>query len=90
MPGTFGRCIPMGDCYFFKHTIDINNCWMVAPKANLTSQLNLTLELDVLNMAMKSSTKKEQVTFIQKKRILSGNEKVIDLWFYFSSLIMFK
>lgn len=62
-PGTFGTCIPMGDCYLFKHTIDINNCWMVVPKAKLSSQ-NLTLEVDVFNMAMESLTKKRQVKLI--------------------------
>ncbi|CAG2241822.1 Mast/stem cell growth factor receptor kita,Tyrosine-protein kinase transforming protein kit,Mast/stem cell growth factor receptor Kit,Vascular endothelial growth factor receptor 2,Tyrosine-protein kinase receptor Tie-1,Vascular endothelial growth factor receptor kdr-like,Vascular endothelial growth factor receptor 3,Platelet-derived growth factor receptor alpha,Vascular endothelial growth factor receptor 1 [Mytilus edulis] len=60
-PGTFGTCIPMGDCYLFKHTIDINNCWMVVPKAKLSSQ-NLTLEVDVFNMAMESLTKKRQIS----------------------------
>ncbi|CAG2212268.1 unnamed protein product [Mytilus edulis] len=53
----------INDNYFksakVKHSLDINNCWMVVPKANLPSQ-NLTLEIDVFNMAMQSSTKRHQ------------------------------
>ncbi|XP_071137082.1 uncharacterized protein [Mytilus edulis] len=76
--GTLGNCIPMGDCYFFKHTIDINNCWMVVPKAKLSSQ-NLTLEVDVFNMAMKSTTKRKQISNLMQFRGMESYSGPINL-----------
>ncbi|XP_069122178.1 uncharacterized protein [Argopecten irradians] len=57
-----GDCSSDGECYYFYHQFEINNCWFKVPKDELQTQVT-NIDIEVFNSAMLSSIARFQVVF---------------------------
>ncbi|XP_021363702.1 uncharacterized protein LOC110456947 isoform X2 [Mizuhopecten yessoensis] len=66
-----GACTSDGECYYFYHEFEVNNCWFMVSKDDLPTQVT-NIDIEVFNSAMLSSFGRFQVDDL---RSLSGMEE---------------